>query len=126
MSGAPAYRLVLEGETSRFDAVLRRAIVDALEPFGLKLGDEVAVHFASEAHAAIVPGEAKVVLFFGSPAVRATVKLLVSPTDLLIPVVSDLSACGSELPPEVSAFNALQYEGASEAQAATKQRIEKR
>ena len=118
MSGAPAYRLVLEGETSRFDAVLRRAIVDALEPFGLKLGDEVAVHFASEAHAAIVPGEAKVVLFFGSPAVRATVKLLVSPTDLLIPVVSDLSACGSELPPEVSAFNALQYEGASEAQAA--------
>jgi hypothetical protein len=89
-----------------------------LEPFGLKLGDEVAVHFASEAHAAIVPGEAKVVLFFGSPAVRATVKLLVSPTDLLIPVVSDLSACGSELPPEVSAFNALQYEGASEAQAA--------
>ncbi|PYF08664.1 TIR domain-containing protein [Rhodobacter viridis] len=117
MTGVPAYRLVIEGETSRFDAALRRALSDALEPFGLKLDDEVALDFASQSLAAAMPGDAKVVLFFGSHAVRATAKPMVSATDLLIPIVSDLSACSSELPPEVAAFNALQYGGNSDTQA---------
>ena len=116
MTGAPAYRLVIEGETSRFDSVLRRALSDAFEPFGLKLNDEVAVDLAPKP-GAIVPGEAKVVIYFGSPVVRTGANTIVSPTDLLIPVVSDLSACSSELPPEVSAFNALPYVGSSAKQA---------
>lgn len=116
MVGAPAYRLVIEGETSRFDSVLRRALSDAFEPFGLKLNDEVSVDLSPKP-GAIVPGEAKVVLFFGSPVARTSTDTTVSPTDLLIPVVSDLSACSSELPPEVSAFNALPYVGSSVKQA---------
>ena len=113
---APAYRLLIEGETSRFDDVLRRALSEAFDPFGLRLGDEVALEL-SPTPATAGPGEAKVVLFFGGPAMQATAVPIVSPTDLLIPVVSDLSACSSELPPEVSAFNALPYPGASEKQA---------
>jgi len=116
MIGAPAYRLVIEGETSRCDDVLRRALSDAFVAFGLKLGDEVALDFAPKP-LVVVPGEAKVVLFFGSPAMKAAAVPMISPTDLMIPIVSDLSACSSELPPEVSAFNALPYPGASEKQA---------
>jgi hypothetical protein len=116
MKGAPAYRLVIEGETARFDNVLRRALSDAFDPFGLKLGDEVALDFATKP-LVVMPGEAKVVLFFGSVAMKAAASPTISPTDLLIPIVSDLSACSSELPPEVSAFNALPYPGASERQA---------
>lgn len=118
MTRAPAYRLVIEGETARFDSVLRRALADAFEPFDLKLNDEVALDIAPELPAAVV-GDAKVVLFFGSPAMRGAVDLLFSPTDLLIPVVSNLSACSLELPPEVSAFNALAYTSGSETQAQT-------
>lgn len=113
---APAYTLVIKGETSRFDDVLRRTLADALDPFGLTLGDEVALEFAPRL-ATVAPGEAKVVLFFGSPGAQAIGNSIVSPTDLLIPVVSDLSVCSSELPPEVSAFNALPYTGGSEQQA---------
>jgi hypothetical protein len=46
MADAPAYRLAIEGETSRFDEVLRQALSVAFEPFGLTLGDEVAVDIA--------------------------------------------------------------------------------
>lgn len=116
MADAPAYRLVIEGETSRFDEVLRRALSDAFEPFGLTLGDEVAVDVAP-ASGTLVPGEARVVLFFGSPATRTIRASCFSPTDLLIPVVSELSTCSSELPAEVSAFNALPYAVASAKQA---------
>lgn len=116
MADAPAYRLVIEGETSRFDEVLRRALSDAFEPFGLTLGDEVAVDVAP-ASGTLVPGEARVVLFFGSPATQTIRASCFSPTDLLIPVVSELSACSSELPAEVSAFNALPYAVASAKQA---------
>ena len=116
MTNAPAYRLVIDGETARFDDVLRRALSDAFSPFGLSIGDEVAVDIAPRA-AAIVPGEAKVVLFFGSPAAKIAADPKISPTDLLIPVVSDLSACSADLPPEVSAFNALPYSGSSAKQA---------
>lgn len=113
---APVYTLVIEGETSRFDDVLRRALSEALDPFGLRLGDEVALEFAPKP-AAVVPGDAKVILFFGGPTAQALASSIVSPTDLLIPVVSDLSVCSSELPPEVSSFNALPYSAASEKQA---------
>ncbi|MCC5989859.1 MAG: toll/interleukin-1 receptor domain-containing protein [Pararhodobacter sp.] len=116
MTGAPAYRLVIEGEVSRFDSVLRRALGDAFAPYGLKLDDEVALDLAPR-QVAVVPGEAKVVLYFGSPAVRTTSHAIVSPNDLVIPIVSDLSVCSSELPPEVSAFNALPYVSSSEKQA---------
>jgi hypothetical protein len=116
MTSAPAYRLVIDGETARFDDVLRRALSDAFGPFGLALGDEVAVDVAPRP-TAIAPGEAKVVLYFGSPAMKVAADPKISPTDLLIPVVSELSACGSELPPEVSAFNALPYSGSSAKQA---------
>lgn len=116
MKGAPAYKLVIKGETLRFDEVLRRTLSDAFEPFGLKLDDEVALEF-NPTVATIVPGEARVVLFFGSPAVKAAPTPTISPTDLLIPVVNDLSTCSSELPPDVSAFNALPYAAASAKQA---------
>jgi hypothetical protein len=116
MADAPAYRLVIEGETSRFDEVLRDALSVAFDPFGLTLGDEVAVDIAPGS-AASAPGEARVVLFFGSPAARRIRASGFSPTDLLIPVVSELSACSSELPLEVSPFNALPFAGASAKQA---------
>lgn len=117
MSRAPAYRLAIEGETSRFDSTLRQALANAFEPFGLKLDDEVALDIAPNLPAATAVGDAKVVLFFGSPAMQAAPAPAFLPTDLLIPIVSDLSACSSELPPEVSAFNALPYAGGSEKQA---------
>lgn len=113
MRGAPAYRLVIKGETSRFDDVLRRALSDAFNPFGLTLGDEVALELDPK-EPATIPGEAKVILFFGSPATKAAPNPVFAPTDLLIPVVSDLSDCSSELPVDVSVFNALPYAGASE------------
>lgn len=116
MIGAPAYKLVINGETSRFDEVLRRALSDAFAPFGLKLNDEVAVELKPEV-AAVVPGEARVVLFFGSIASKAALAPSIAPTDLLIPIVTDLSTCSSELPLDVSSFNALPYAAASEKQA---------
>lgn len=116
MTSAPAYRLLIEGETARFNDVLRRALSDAFSPFSLTLGDEVAVDIAPR-QTAIAPGEAKVILFFGSPAMKVAADPKISPTDLLIPVVSDLLACSSELPSEVSAFNALPYSGSSAKQA---------
>ena len=116
MADAPAYRLAIEGETSRFDEVLRQALSVAFEPFGLTIGDEVAVDIALGSTAS-APGEARVVLFFGSHAARTRRASGFSPTDLLIPVVSELSACSSELPVEVSAFNALPFAGASAKQA---------
>ena len=109
---------LIDGEVSRFDDVLRRALSDAFEPFDLKLDDEVALELNPKT-ATLVPGEARVVLFFGSPAAKAASAPTIAPTDLLIPVVNDLSTCSSELPPNVSTFNALPYAAASTKQAET-------
>ena len=105
---APAYRLVVMGETSRFDATLRQALSDAFHPFGLRFDEEIDLDVGG-ASVAARPGEARVVLFFGSPSVKNTPDPSYMPTDLVIPVVSAITRCSTELPRGVSGFNALAY-----------------
>jgi hypothetical protein len=114
--GMHAYRIVITGETSRFDELLIEALRKAFEPFGLKLDDEVKLDIGPY-RASTAPGEARLVLFFGSVEAKAKGRLTLSPTELVIPVVSDLNSCSAELPPEISEFNALAYTGESQQQA---------
>lgn len=110
------YRILITGETSRFDEVIRRALSEALEPFDLKLDDEVTLDIGPY-RTSTEPGEARLVLFFGGPGAKAAGEPSFSPTELVIPFVSALSECRVELPSVVSEFNAIAYTPGSTQQA---------
>ncbi len=63
------------------------------------------------------PSTSTVGLFFGcEPVPKWNPPAALGSTDPIIPIVSDLTRCGKELPPEASYFNAMALDGPSSAQ----------
>ncbi|MEM8492237.1 MAG: toll/interleukin-1 receptor domain-containing protein [Pseudomonadota bacterium] len=103
----PAFRIILQGDTSRFDEPLKNAFHEALTPFDLSVGDEVLIDDADVGRTR-TPGESRLILVFGGDQVTDS-DLDFLPTELVIPVVRDIDHCSQELPESASPFNAIEY-----------------
>ncbi|RLA48094.1 MAG: toll/interleukin-1 receptor domain-containing protein [Gammaproteobacteria bacterium] len=107
----PIYRIVVFGSIDNFDGQIREAIAALAGTLDLAIGIDIEILMGDESFSPLPI--ATVGLFVGGGDVPVFVRpQSVRSSSPVIPIVSFLTRCSAELPPEVSHVNAMEYSGA--------------
>jgi hypothetical protein len=114
------YELAILGAPSEVQlSELQRIVAEAVRPFGLRLGEEVAWHVLPEAFNPPQQKTAAAVFFGGTNAPQHNVQHLSRGAVPILPVVSDLAMVQEEIPAVLRALNCLAYSAGGAQRVAT-------
>lgn len=114
------YELAILGAPSETQIrELEQLVAQAVEPFGLRLGQEVAWLVCPEAFSPAQQQAAATVFFGGQNAQQANVPSLLRQAIPVLPVASDLTKVPEEIPAVLQPFNCLAYNAGGAQRVAT-------